>query len=123
MKNARMKFQAALLSAIFLALLLGGCDKQSPIGQLAQDTKSSAEKAKDAVKDATTKTADAVKNTTQKAVDAGKSGYQKAATFGTNAVRKTTSLATNVAAHARAGAQKVESVTTNIVSDIERSFN
>lgn len=117
-----MKSQAALLSALLIAVLLSGCDKHSPVGQLAQQTKSSAEKAEDAVKVAANKTEAAVKNTTQKAVDAGRNGYQKAATFSTNAIGKAASLATNMAVHAKAGAQKVESATTNIVSEIRQKL-
>jgi hypothetical protein len=115
-----IQFRAGLLSIVLMALLCGGCEKKSTLEQFADDSKSAAQKAGNSVKDAANKTKDAVKDTAQKAMDAGKEGVQKATTFATNVAGKTTTLATNVAAKAKEGAQKVESATTNIVSEIKQ---
>jgi hypothetical protein len=114
MKSMSLKFHAAVLAVIVMAMSASGGETNT-------------EKAKDAVKNAANKTGETVKDTTHKAIDAGKAGVQKAGVWATNVATnvaaKATVVATNVAAKAKAGAKKVENVATNVVNEIKEKVS
>jgi hypothetical protein len=122
MKSMPWKFRAALLLAVALAYS-ANAGETKPVGQLAQVTQTNAAKPKNTARSAADKTGETVKGTTKKAIDAGKVEMQKArvaaTNIATNVTSKATTLATNVAAKAKAGAQKVEDVATNILGEIK----